>query len=257
MKKFINLFFIIALVMIGFTSCEQKEEVQEGIPGMGETPGELEIKEAFVVPEGITITGLEGLENVSADASQAQLKSSQFSFFRRGCGGSFYNGNFVAWITVNLVFHNSGNGERCITLPQGLVFSVNKPGYQHGITVSPVRICIEGNGARTVSLYLMCINRGKTGSTADVKYTIKGTTGAKKILSLLNRLKDRKLDWQDYVGSLTSAQLKSVNAEDLAKYKEIADEIQNDIWTITNDEKDLSQEQIEYIESIPMLVDVQ
>ncbi len=257
MKKIINLFFIIALVMIGFTSCEKKEDIPAEIPGMGNTVGELEIKEAFVAPEGITITGLEGLENVSVDASQAQLKSSQSSFFRRGCGGSYYNNRFVAWIAVKLIFHNSSDSERCVTLPQGLVFDVNKPGYQPGITVSPVKICIKGNSPRTVSLYLMCINRGKNGSDADVKYTIKGTTGAKRILSFLARLKDRKVNWQNYVGNSTSAQLKSANSDDLETYKEIADEIQNDIWTITNDGEDLSEEQIEYIESIPMLVDVQ
>ncbi len=257
MKKFINLFFILAIVAVGFTSCEEKEEVSSGIPGMGDTPGELEIKDAFVAPEGITISGLEGLENVSTDANQAQLKSSQFSFSRRGCGGSYFRNKFVAWITVKAIFNNSNNGERCITLPAGLVFEVNKPGYQHGITVSPVKICIEGNSQRTVSLYLMCINKGEKGADADVKYTIKGTTGAKRILRLLNRLKDRKVNWQHYVSGLSSAQLKSVNTDDVEKYREIADAIQNDIWTITNDMEDLSEQQIEYIESIPMLVDLQ
>jgi len=257
MKKLVNLFFILALVAVGFTSCEEKKEVPDGIPGMGNTPGELEIKEAFVAPEGITISGLEGIENVSTDATQAQLKSSQFSFLRRGCGGSYYRHSFVAWIAVKLIFHNSNTGERCVTLPQGLVFKVNKSGYQNGLLVSPVKVCLEGNSRRTVSLYLMCINKGKEGAKADIKYSIEGITGAKKIWNLLNRLKGKKVNWEDYLASLPSTQLKSANADALEQYKEIADAIQNDIWTITNDGVDLSEEQLEYIESIPMLVDVQ
>jgi hypothetical protein len=256
MKKFINLFFILALVAIGFTSCEEKEETPNGIPGMGYTPGELEIEKPFVVPEGITITGLEGLEDVPTDV-QTQLKSSQYRFFRRGCGGSFFRHNFRAWITVKLIFQNSSSDKRCITLPPGLVFEVNKPGYQHGITIAPIEVCIKGNSASTVSLYLMCINKGKDGSDTNVKYSIKGVTGAKKILRLINRLKNKKVNWQDYINSLPSTHLKSTNADEIEKYREVADAIQNDIWTLTNDGVDLSKEQIEYIESIPMLVDVQ
>jgi len=34
---------------------------------------------------------------------------------------------------------------------------------------------------------------------------------------------------------------------------EIADHLQKMVWTLTNDGKDLSQEQKEYLESIPLL----
>ena len=254
MKKFINLFFILALVAVGFTSCEEKEEVPGGIPGMGNTPGELEIKEPFVAPEGITIN-LESENEAtlgSLFSTQTQLKSTNRSSNSiRGCGGSIFGNDLTFWIKVKLTIQNTASEERCFELPAGLVFKVSDKEYQHGIVVSPVKICVEGNSFCDFSLVLMCINKGRNGTDTDVTYEMVGLTQSTQMWTLINLLYNRMVNIGFYLGDTPAAGLKSANTLDLEKYKEVADHIQNAVWTITNTEEGLSQEQIEYFKNLP------
>ncbi len=259
MKKFINLFFIIAIVAIGFSSCEEKESVSEGIPGMGETPGELEIKEAFVDTDG-TIDGIsfniQGAEQMSTDdllaSGQNQLKSTSGSWNYYGCGGSWHNSSFKFWIRIKLTLTNSSDGEKCIKFPAGLVFKVNEPGYQNGVLLSDIDVCINANTTKEIYLFAFCLNKGRDGSNANVTYAILGITSSDWLWKyILNDLVGKTINIEYALNTSPSAQLKSANIVDLSKYEEIADYLQNAIWTLTNDRKELSQEQIDYIKAIP------
>ena len=251
MKKLINLFFIATLFLIGFTACEQTDE-PGGIPGMGDTPGELEIAEPFVAPEGLSIE-VSGLDELTLEdgAGIAQLKSTQSRCSIHGVGGSRYKNRFKVWIRTNIWISNISNKKICTTLRRGLIFKVSKEGYQHGILVKPVKICINPNTEQNIELWLMCINKGKDGSKHKLKYHIAGITASKVINNLLNYLKGKKIDVSDYCNVNPSAKLKSTTADDMVEYQEIADHIQNAIWQLTNEGKDLSQEQIDYFNSLP------
>jgi len=254
MKRIINLFFIASLFLIGFTACEQNEK-PGGIPGMGDTPGELEVAKPFVAPEGVSIdVNGSGVLSINDAADKAELKSSMGWNFGNtcGCGGSFHGNNkFVFWITVNISINNITNSEKCITIPFGTVFKVSDPRAQNGILLEDVNICVKANHEKKCKVMLMCLNKGRHGSIEDIYYNILGITNSDLIKELLNYLKGKKIGIEHYIEISSSAGLKSASTEGLVKYKEIADHIQNAIWKLTNEGKSLSQEDIEYFQSLP------
>jgi hypothetical protein len=255
MKKFINLFFIFALVAVGFTSCDEKEEVPGGIPGMGNTPGKLEIKEPFVVPEGISFN-IQSEDEITFDnlfSTKAQLKSTNSIGGVIGCGGSNLGNVFTFWIRIKVMIQNRSNIDQCFTIPTGTVFWVSDQAYQNGITITPIEICVKKNSQWNYSVMLMCLNKGDNGSGTNVTYEAKGVTSSSAMWKLLNILNNKICDIKYYSNyNSPSANLKSANALDLEKYKEIADHIQNAVWAITNGDG-LSEEQIDYLENIPDL----
>jgi hypothetical protein len=256
MKKLSNLFMILAIVAIGFVSCEKEKVEQPGeIPGMGNAEGELEIAEKFVAPAGIEISGLEGVPTtgVSVTGTNVLKSSNTYSSYHCGSGGSFNGDVFRAWINIGLTIYNSSTEERCVTFPQGLVFKVSDPEYQNALLLSDVKICVKGGETIQITLHAYCINKGKDGSDADVNYTILGTTSSDVIKKLLDLVSERLINLQYYSGENTSTALKSVAAEDISVYYERAHHLQEAVWTLTNDGQDLSSDQINYIKSIPMV----
>jgi len=257
MKKFINLFFITSLFLIGFTACEQQTEEPGGIPGMGDTPGELEIAEPFVAPEGVTID-VTGLDEIRIDntAGTAKLKSVMWNFDNvYGCGGDYDDrtNDYVFWITVNIYVNNISNNEICTTIPEGTVFKVSDANAQNGITTEDITICVKPNTEYVCSLVLMCLNKGQNGSSENLFYEILGTTDSDVIKELLEYLKGKKIGIEWYWNCNESAGLKSANADGIETYMDIADHIQNAIWQLTNDGKKLTKEQIDYFKSLPDL----
>jgi len=256
MKKLLSLFFIAFLFLVGFNSCEQQEE-QPGIPGMGDTPGELEIAEPFVAPEGIAID-LESQEEANLEnvfSTEANLKSINKKHCGcLGCGGSKVHGKLKIWIRVKLNIQNISNKKRCFKIPAGTIFKVSNPHAQNGITISPIKICVERRSKCQKSLWLMCLNKGKDGSSLNVTYKIVGVAASKPILGLISCIKHKKVNIEYYFKFVPKAKLKAVVEDDyLETYADIADHIQNAIWQITNDGKSLTEEQISYFSSLPDL----
>jgi len=259
-KRKINLLFIALLFFIGFTACEQTEE-PGGIPGMGNTRGELKIDKPFEVPEGLTIDA-QGLDLISVRGSDglANLKSPEGWDWGHtyGWGGTYHGGTdtlkkFVFWITVKLSISNISDSDLSFTIPKGTVFKVSDPKAQNGITLKDLKFSIKANDTYNCQLMLMCLNRGRHGSGKELDYEILGTTGSNLIKDLLVYLKGKKIGIENYLIVESSAELKSVSTRDFEKYKEISDHIQNLIWKLTNDGKELSQEDIEYFHSLPNL----
>jgi len=186
MNRVISMFCIVSLIVIGFTSCEQTSEQPGGIPGMGETPGEFEIREPFVPPDGVTYEVVGGEELTLADiigSEQTKLKSISEDPENMICGsgGSLYNGQLRLWITVKLTFTNISNINRRITLPEGLVFQVVGKGYQNGMLLKRVIFYVKAHSKRTVSVIAACLNRGRDGSNENLHYTIPGVTSSKEV----------------------------------------------------------------------------
>ncbi|NPA37548.1 MAG: hypothetical protein GXO47_11955 [Chlorobi bacterium] len=256
MKNLITFLFILPLVFIGISSCEQQSE-EPGIPGMGDTPGELEISEPFVTPEGVTIS-LQTLDEETIDnifSSQPYLKSTNGNGYQKGCGGSRFNNQFKVWIRVQLDVQNTNSNKVCIDIPAGTVFQVSDPAYQNGITISPIQICTDPFSICHTELWLMCVNKGKDGSETNVSYKILGVTGNAKMKNLISRLTHKKCNIEWYLDIVNANALKASDIDPIEQYTDIADHIQNAIWQLTNDLEDLSEEQIEYFESLPEIDD--
>jgi len=259
MNRVISMFVIASLMLISFNSCEKVSEAPGGIPGMGETPGELEISEPFVPPNGVTYEVMGGQEltltNVASSA-QTGLKSVSDNSKEKiyGSGGSIHNNKFRFWIIVKLKFTNISNKDRRITLKEGMIFKVVEKGYQNGILLKKVIFYVRKHTTRTVSILAYCVNRGRNGSNENLHYTIPGVTKSKIMWEeLLESLKGRQVNIENFIEQTPSPSLKSVNAGGLEKYKEIADHLQNMVWTLTNDGKKLSQEQRDFIQTIPFV----
>ena len=255
MKKLISLLFVASLFLIGFNSCEQQEE-KPGIPGMGDTPGELEIATPFTAPEGIVID-LESQEETNLEnifSSEANLKSLNKQTSCIGCGGCRYKGKFKIWIRVKLNIQNISDKKKCFKIPAGTIFKVSNPLAQNGITISPIKICVNKRSICKKSLWLMCLNEGKDGSSMNVTYKIVGVTASKPILGLIRCIKNKKVNIEWYFDFIQKTKLKTVSVDkNLETYIDIADHIQNAIWQITNDGKDLTEEQLSYFDALPDL----
>ena len=253
------MFVIASLILISFNSCEKISEAPGGIPGMGETPGELEIKEPFVPPDGVKYEVVGGRELTLQDVVSSALTglksvsdNSEEKIY--GSGGSMDDIDFRFWIIVKLKFTNISNKNRRITLKEGLIFKVVEKGYQNGMLLDKVIFYVKKHTTRTVSILAYCLNRGRNGSNENLHYTIPGVTKSKIMWEeLLESLKGRQVNIENFIGQTPSPALKSVNAGGIEKYMEIADHLQNMVWTLTNDGKRLSQEQKDFIKTIPFV----
>ena len=132
MRKLLSFFVIASLLLL--TSCQKddtKEEEKAGnIPGMGNTPGNLEVSE-YSLPEGFDlvgdITGVFESEGIVAQQFTS-LKATSTSGNRfYGCGGKY--------IQLQLTIKNNIDRRRTCFFPPGLIFRVNNNEFQHAINL--------------------------------------------------------------------------------------------------------------------------
>lgn len=252
--------FIITLGLAVLSSCE-KEEIEEAgnIPGMGNADGELQVVEPFVEPDGFIIEEVRGVgappsTNALLTDGKGDLKSVEAMTTTRwgnynsyGCGGRN--------IKIKLAIRNKKSYGRCLWLPRGCVFEVSDPAYQHGILACWTPIWVNANSIRNIILEVFCINQGKSGSNSNVTYKIKGITNSVLMKKFLMRCNWRKVNKEFYYGYSSNgvSSLKSMSSGDLEKYAEITGVLQDAIWTVTNGDGTLTEEQIKFIEAIPMM----
>jgi len=244
MKKVLIYFFL--AVAVTFTACE-KEETPEGpgnIPGMGDAGGELQTTK-FDLPDGIELVGLDGenSDREDGDLGAAALKSSENTSYR--CYGS--GGRFVK---VKLTLRNTSDIGRTVFFPRGLIFKVNKEGYQHGILLQWMWVCLNPGQTRTIIIRLYCLNRDKLDSNPQVNFTIAGITKSEFMWRLIRLLGRKKINYEHYIAQNTSAQLKA--GVEGPSFGTISQELQDAVYAITN-KTGLTESQIEFIESIPEL----
>ncbi|MCT4647158.1 MAG: hypothetical protein N4A74_19370 [Carboxylicivirga sp.] len=252
-------FFVFISGLALLTSCEKDDiEAAGDIPGMGDADGELLVKEPFVAPEGFAIEGINGVGEVSTTRAEfvpgkGYMQSVESATSTRwgdynsyGCGGRF--------IKIKLSITNSKPYGRCLWLPRGLVFEVSHPDYQNGILACWLPLWVQGNSTRTVIIEVFCINEGKSGSDISVTYKIKGVTKSRLMMQMLNRFGWRMINKEFYYGQTGGvSQLKSMSGSDLQRYVKITEVLQEAIWSVTNRDGKLTEEQIDFIESIPLM----
>ncbi len=220
MKSKISLLALL-FVLMTYSSCQKEENTQEmpgNIPGMGNAEGQLEIKEPFVLPEGVSFVGeIRGFGDAPIaieQPSMVSLKSDENDVLTLGCGGQ--------WIALDLLLENSDGFNKEVVIPAGCVFECQEDGYQHGITLHDVRIHLLGNSQLQVKLYLFCINKGKHGSSSVVTFIIRGVSASQWIKKLTDALLYKGID------------VSSFSEEQMDEYNRISTGLQDIVWAITN-----------------------
>ena len=192
MKKVLSLLTVMAVLVL--TSCikEDTSEQPGSIAGMGEAGGELAVSSAFELPDGIQIVDdkFAGIEWAS-EANITGLKSvSTWSSFRRGCG-------IKEGVTIRGKFRNSFSYSQKVRFPSGTVWSCDDKDYQNAILLKECEIEIPAKGECEFDLFLMCLNKGYTGSDATVQYVCKGVTSSSLMLELIGLVKDAFINYED------------------------------------------------------------
>lgn len=119
MKKILIGFAVLTLVL---GSCTKANLDSTGkIQGMGNTPGNLEVKAPFTLPQGITLIGdISGLPKAGAKGEDPK-------------SGSYSNYGSGKMIKLKLTLLNTNNNSRTLFFPKGLLWECNVSGYQHAI----------------------------------------------------------------------------------------------------------------------------
>ena len=257
MKKF--LLMALAIATFAISSCVKEQVIEESpgnIPGMGETPGSLQVISEFEFPDGIIIDGkIRGSDGVirsqtfnpilkdegGGDKHNDENGCNHGSDHTGGQGGKCEHGSGGQWISLDLTFVNITDLVKEIRLPAGLLFECEQEGYQHGILIQEVLINIKGRGAVNVKLNLYCINQGRGASDITLSYQLRGITSSQHMGHLATKLAGKKIDVIYF------------NETDITEYHHMTDQIQNLVWAITNG-SGIDQAGWEFIESLQDLI---
>jgi hypothetical protein len=209
---------------------------------MGNSTDKLQVKEPFVMPEGIHILGdITGLENPVAKAGE--LKS---AFDSRSDYPIYGSGKFVR---LKLTVLNSKNIARTIFFPKGLVWECTVGNYQHGLQCQTAWICLQPNSFRTVYVDLYCANLGLPSPNQTGTYNILGVTNSSVLWNLLNLISWRKISYEMINGNYSPGKGTAKGPT----YDEITDRLQIIVHNLTDRGIDISAEDKAFIESIPEL----
>lgn len=233
MKKLFTLFSV--AILVTFSSCikelPESESEAGNIPGMGETAGELEIVEQFVLPEGVTIVG----EISGGIASEAPTDDDLKSTMRHRSRGS---GNQVR---CDFTFRNDRPEPCDVEIPAGTVVECKtkegEPNGQHGICLQTIRIHLLGNEMVQMKFYLYCLNQGRPGSRTLDTYIIRGITGSESFGDLCNALSPKKIDISQF-------------SDRMEDYNVITERIQQCVWQLTNSIYGVRQKDWDYIKKL-------
>jgi hypothetical protein len=204
---------------------------------MGNTPGNLEVKAPFTLPQEIVLIGdITGLEKAGTKA--ADSKSGTIPCY--GSGGKM--------IKLKLTLLNKGNNQRTIFFPKGLLWKCSSEGYQDAICLQTTWICLKANSQRTITLDLYCINYGRAPSDNFAFYRFVGVTSSPVFNSLFKMIGWKMINYEWIYRNPS----KSMTIEG-PTYEQITERMQTIVWNLTNNSKDVSAEDQAFIESIPEL----
>jgi len=237
MKKIKFVLAVLILITGAFISCEKdkdQEEIPGQIPGMGNAGGELQA-ESYDFHKDLTFGEIKGLGSNSA---QSNLKTDYLEI----TGNAQGSGDQVQ---VELTIINNHTTEcRSVWFRAGTVFEVNLAGYQNGILLVPVNICVPPESTKTITLYLYCLNLGMQVSDGSASYEILGVTTSQAVLELIGWLEFKKVNYEHYI----------YFPGGVFNYNEVKDRLQEILWKITNGSGMDASDQ-EFINNLPDLPD--
>lgn len=200
------LVLLTATFMLAFVLPACKKDKKDGAPK--EKPGQIKgMGDMAGTPEG---TPFELPANISL-AGQIRGSSCD-TVYERGSG---------MHVEVCIALFNSGGTDVTLVVPAGLVILADEERYQHGLVVQETRILLKAGQITRCSLGTYCINASKASSSMGATYTIGPITNSVLIRELLDLLKNKKINVEDYP------------ADDEA-YGEASSAVQGAVWGITD-----------------------
>lgn len=245
-----KIYLMVAASFLLLCACQREMIESPGnIPGMGETPGELEVVSNYVLPDGIDLVGdITGIDEaaMSEIASVANVKSAS-ALSSYGSGGKY--------VRIQLTLQNRTERDVTVYFPQGLVWRCEQQGYQHAITAQTTWVCLRQNSRRTIFLDLYCINFGRHGSSIESNYAMVGVSNSVTIGRLMKLIGWKKINFEMLCSS-TDGELKAANETELS-YAEVTDRVQTIIWNLTNHGLDLSADDEAFFAGLPDIEEAQ
>ncbi len=241
MKKILVL--SLAIMAISLISCQKHElETAGNIKGMGNTPGQLEVKEPFNLPQGILLEGdITGIEDIISKS-----KGSELSFDAKSDYSYFGSGKYVR-LQINLI--NISNHAKTVFFPKGLLMQCNNGNSQHALLCQTTWFCIQPNTSRRIYLDLYCINEGVRAPDQNSTYKILGVSNSQVIGNLLKMIGWKKVNYEMIYGTFSRGK----GIAETPTYEEITERLQEIIWNLTDKGIDITVEDKAFLESIPEL----
>lgn len=233
--------FLIGLsVTFLLISCQkQDQEELARIPGMGDTPGELQIEKPFTLPSDVKILGdITGIDDSGAKSGESK------SFYLYGSGGRM--------IKLKITLLNTSNSWKTVFFLKGLVWKSLVPGYQSAICLQTTWVSLMPNSQRTFYIDLYCINQGLNPSDGNSLFQILGITSSPIIQDLLKLISWRMINYEWIYGYINNKSLMTGPS-----YDEITERLQQVVWNLTNNGIPVSSDDKAFIESIPLLPESQ
>jgi len=234
----------LAFLAIFLLNACQKETIDTpgNIPGMGNTPGELQVKQAYNLPGGVYLVGDITGEKSPIGKAGEMIESfgdakAVYSIF--GSGGA---------VRLKISLFNSRTYPVTVFFPKGLLFRCNFGNFQHGLCAQTTWACIQPNSSRSIYLDMYCLNYGIPSPDQTAKYSILGITSSQTIWNMLNLIGWRKVNYEMIFGS----QGKGIKADE-PSYEEIIERIQAMVHDLTNFANDLTSDDKAFIQSISEL----
>lgn len=241
MKKLLTV--IVAVIALGLVSCEKDTvqlEIPGNIPGFGNTPGEIEISEKFVLPEGIKVAG----DITGVEAGEATLKSANNLWSHVGSGN---------YVVLKLTLQNTSNQKRTVFFPQGLIWEAKTAGYQHGIQIQTTWVTLNPNQTKYLKIHLYCINQGLLPSDANGVFGFLGVTSSKIIWRLLDLIGWRMVNYEMIMVNNGNGPKTNLKSAVPYTFDEVSTRLQAIVYKLTDTGEDLNEADKQFIESIPEL----
>jgi len=237
------LFGLVMFSVFSLTACEKELDSPGEIQGMGDTPGDLQVKESFKLPQGIHLIGeIKGSDAPYAKAGEKQqvIDDAKSSYPCYGSGRA---------VRLQLTLLNTGNYPRSVFFPKGLLWKCKYGSFQHGLQAQTTWVSLQPNSSRTIFIDLYCLNLGIPGPDQTANYSIHGVTSSKVLWNLLDLIGWRKVNFEMLNGTFNAGK----GTEDGPSYEEITEKLQAIVHNLTNNGIDLTAEDKAFIESIPEL----
>ncbi|MFT5749511.1 MAG: hypothetical protein ACI93S_000772 [Ancylomarina sp.] len=225
MRKLLFLVTFSFIVAVTFLSCSKDKSDNDdpgNIPGMGDAGGDLEVDGPSSYPIQPSIIGdITGLE-------VAPLPTENVA----GSGGG--------WVILDIEIENTTDEEADFYLLGGSVIECQEVGYQNAISINRVDVSVEAESSKHIKLLVYCINRGRSGSSPEISYIIKGVSSSDRMMRLVEALENKKIDIRGYL------------PDDKMEFIDLSEKIQDLVWEITNG-SGLSDDDWTFINSLPTI----
>lgn len=230
MKKIFYL-FVLALIIV-FVSCEKVVELPGHIPGMGGTPGEIELSDSFSFPEGIHLLG----EIKGYDGDMTGY--SRFGSGTNACG-----------LRIKFTLVNSVSEPRTVFFPKGLVIKSDSVDYKNGILLQTTWVTIQANSTRKIMMELCGLEVSDPDTNKNITYSIVGKSDSKLIKNILDIIGWKKINYEMIYGTFSG------NATDTKgySYSDIANRLRDIVYNLTTYDENISSEDKNFINGIPDL----